>query len=80
MMPPLTGVERVSAQITPYCSPAAAVVGTVIVTLAVITPRTGTSDELGWIEVHVERAFEVWPTAPMNESFAMKAAAAYNTM
>jgi hypothetical protein len=54
--------------------------GTEIVTLAVIIPRTGTSDELGWIDVQVETAFEVWPTAPMNESFAMEAAAAYSTM
>src|SRR5580700_222402 len=79
MMPSLAGLVRVSAQIAPYSSPGAAVDGTVIVTSAIRSPRTGTSDEPGWMDVHLETTFAVRPTAPTNDPLSIEAAAAYIT-
>src|SRR5450631_461123 len=75
--PPAGGAERVSAQITPYCSPGDASCGTAIVTLAVRCPPARTSDAPGLTDVHVDRSSGVRPAAPTNEPLAIAAAAGY---
>src|SRR6266571_4772837 len=78
--PAAAGAERDSAQTTPYCSPGAASLGTMTVTVAITRPPAGTSAAPGRTDVHVDTSFGVCPATPRNEPFAMVAAAAYRTM
>ena len=78
MPPPApAGAEATSAHTAPYCSPGAASLGTLMVTVAFTLPFAGMSGLVGLTEVHVDRSFLVCPAAPRKALSVMVAAAGY---